>query len=259
MSLGVIFVAELGDKSQLLALTFALRYRAGTVIAGIAIATGLIHLASVALGASLGALIPTAVMAVLAALSMIAFGWWTLYGDEDPGFASRATRSALATVISAFMLAELGDKTMLATVALASDHPGRANEIAVWAGSTIGMVLADALAIAIGVAAARKLAAGTIRIGGAVLFFVLGAILLAAAIIENDSAGLLAAGLVGAVAICGAGATLLHRKRGARRTPGQGASVPVRSAPLDNLDGQVGSAGAIGVRRPVGGPNGIGQ
>ena len=126
VSFGVIFVAELGDKSQLMALTFATRYRAVTVLAGITIATAVVHLVSVAVGYGLGAALPTGWIALAAGLAFLAFGVWTIRGDglteDEKARAGRGGRSALWAVGGAFFLAELGDKTMLATITLATQH-----------------------------------------------------------------------------------------------------------------------------------------
>ncbi|MBI5087579.1 MAG: TMEM165/GDT1 family protein [Actinobacteria bacterium] len=147
ISFGVIFVAELGDKSQLMALAFATRYRTVPVLVGITIATALVHLASVLVGAVLGAAIPTRPITVVAALAFIAFGIWTLRGDQlsetDEQRAARAARSTVLTVGTVFFLAERGDKTMLATITLATQH----GVFGTWLGSTLGMVAADALRV----------------------------------------------------------------------------------------------------------------
>ena len=178
LSFGVIFVAELGDKSQLMAMTYALRYRWWVVLSAILTATALVHAASVFFGHFLGLSIPTDLMAILAGLSMLVFGLWTLRGDElDDEEASRAKRvgaSVFLAVMSSFMLAELGDKTMLATITLATNN----DWMGVWIGSTIGMVAADALAVAVGRLLGKHLPERTIAVGAAVLFFVFAAWLL---------------------------------------------------------------------------------
>ncbi|WP_067794823.1 TMEM165/GDT1 family protein [Actinomadura formosensis] len=182
ISLAVIFVAELGDKSQLMAMTFATRFRAAQVLIGITAATALVHLASVALGAALGAALPTGPISILAGLAFLGFALWTLRGDEldedERAKARRAKGSAILAVGGAFFLAELGDKTMLATVTLAADHGGLLALAGVWAGSTIGMVAADALAIAAGQMLGRKLPERVIKYGAATGFAVFGALLL---------------------------------------------------------------------------------
>ncbi|GAA2606003.1 TMEM165/GDT1 family protein [Actinomadura fulvescens] len=182
ISLVVIFVAELGDKSQLMAMTFATRFRTLPVLVGITAATAVVHLASVLLGAALGAAIPTGPIAILAGAAFFGFAAWTLRGDEldddESAKARRATGSAILAVGGAFFLAELGDKTMLATVTLAADHGGVAGLTGVWLGSTVGMVAADALAIVVGRVLGRRLPERVIRYGAAAGFAVFGVLLL---------------------------------------------------------------------------------
>jgi len=157
VSFGVIFVAELGDKSQLMALAFATRFDTVPVLIGISAATGIVHAVSVIVGAALGAAIPTTPITVVAAIAFVAFGIWTLRGDkltdEDEARAARPARNTILTVGAVFFLAELGDKTMLATIALATDD----DWLGVWIGSTLGMVAADVLAIAVGVLLGKHL------------------------------------------------------------------------------------------------------
>jgi len=134
LSFGVIFAAELGDKSQLMAMAFATRYRFWTVLAGITAATAVVHFVSVAVGSVLGTNLPTHVISVVAGVAFLRFGLWTLRGDEltddEAVKAKRAARSAFLAVAVAFFLAELGDKTMLATVTLATTEAGSAPGLA---------------------------------------------------------------------------------------------------------------------------------
>ncbi|MCP2321571.1 putative Ca2+/H+ antiporter (TMEM165/GDT1 family) [Hamadaea flava] len=178
ISFGVIFVAELGDKSQLMAMTFATRYRATTVLAGISIATAVVHLVSVAVGYGLGAALPTGWIGLAAGIAFLVFGAWTLRGDslteDEKAKAGRTGRSALWAVGGAFFLAELGDKTMLATITLATQH----GWFGTWIGSTIGMVAADALAILVGRWLGKALPEKAIKYGAAVLFVIFGVWLL---------------------------------------------------------------------------------
>jgi putative Ca2+/H+ antiporter (TMEM165/GDT1 family) len=99
ISFGVIFVAELGDKSQLMAMTFATRFRAGPVLLGISIATAVVHAVSVGIGYGLGVTLPTGWIALAAGLAFLAFGAWTLRGDTltdaERSKAERTPRSAL--------------------------------------------------------------------------------------------------------------------------------------------------------------------
>ncbi|WP_179476022.1 TMEM165/GDT1 family protein [Mycolicibacterium vinylchloridicum] len=174
LSFAVIFVAELGDKSQLMAMTFALRHRWWVVLTGITVATTAVHLISVAVGHYLGAALPTHLLGILAGVAFVAFGLWTLRGDklsdDEATRAQRTTAPAFFAVTSAFLLAELGDKTMLATITLAADN----DWVGVWIGSTIGMVAADALAIGVGALAGKHLPERLIQLAAAALFLVFG-------------------------------------------------------------------------------------
>ncbi|WKV15604.1 TMEM165/GDT1 family protein [Janibacter limosus] len=181
LSTVVIFVAELGDKSQLMAMTFATRYRARDVIIGITVATAVVHSASVGTGYFIGASFEKyrGPIAIVAGLAFPAFGARTLRGDEltdeEAQKARKAKGSALLAVGLAFFLAELGDKTMLATItpAVREDWLGH------WIGSTIGMVAADALAIAVGAVLGRKLPEKVIKYGAAAAFVIFGLVLIA--------------------------------------------------------------------------------
>ncbi|OKH80570.1 TMEM165/GDT1 family protein [Mycolicibacterium sp.] len=185
LSFAVIFVAELGDKSQLMAMTFALRYRWWVVLGGITAATTAVHILSVAIGHYLGAALPTHLLGLIAGVAFVFFGLWTLRGDrltdEEATRAQRATAPAFFVVTSAFMLAELGDKTMLATITLAADN----DWVGVWIGSTVGMVAADALAILVGAIAGKHLPERFIQLGAATLFLLFGAYML----LENIFSG----------------------------------------------------------------------
>ena len=184
ISFGVVFVAELGDKSQLMALTFATRYRALPVLVGITLATAVVHAVSVAIGYGLGSALPTGWIALVAAVAFVGFGAWTLRGDaltdEERAKAERSTGSAVVAASVAFFLAELGDKTMLATITLATQH----GWFGTWLGSTLGMVAADALAIVVGRQLGRNLPERAVKIGASALFFLFGAWLLVEALAQ---------------------------------------------------------------------------
>ena len=177
ISTAVIFIAELGDKSQLMALTFATRFKTLPVLIGITAATAIVHAISVLLGAALGASIPTRPITIVAAIAFVGFGLWTLRGDKltdaDTERAARPTRHAVIAVGTVFFLAELGDKTMLATVTLATKE----GLLGTWLGSTIGMVAADALAIVVGRQLGARLPERAIKIGASIAFFAFAAVL----------------------------------------------------------------------------------
>jgi len=180
VSAGAVLVAEMGDKTQLVAMSLASRYRVRTVLLGSALATVVIHGISVLLAEVLGLALPADWLSLGAGLAFLGFGAWTLRGDElteadEERAATRRAGSALLTVATIFFLAELGDKTMFTTVAVGADHAGTPlSWLAVWIGSTLGMVAADALGIALGMLLGKKLPEKAIRIGAAVVFFLAG-------------------------------------------------------------------------------------
>ena len=178
LSFGVIFVAELGDKSQLMALAFASRYRAIDVLIGITAATALVHAFSVLIGRLVAVSLPTRAINIAAGLAFLAFAAWTIRGDslssDEEARARRAARAPIIAVGAAFFLAELGDKTMLATVTLATTEEW----FGTWVGSTIGMVAADAMAIVVGKQLGTRLPERAIKVGAAISFVVFGVLLL---------------------------------------------------------------------------------
>lgn len=221
LSFAVIFVAELGDKSQLMAMTFALRYRWWVVLIGITAATTAVHLISVAVGHYLGAALPTHLLGILAGVAFVFFGLWTLRGDklsdDEATRAQRSTAPAFFTVTSAFLLAELGDKTMLATITLAADN----DWVGVWIGSTIGMVAADALAIVIGAIAGKHLPERVIQLGAAALFVIFGLAMLLEGAFPTAPAVLTTGGAIAVTALCAAGLRALpaHLRPAVLRKP----------------------------------------
>lgn len=171
-SLFFITVAEMGDKTQLVALSFATKYQAWKVIAGVFIATLVVHLLSVIIGEQTGAVIPIYYLKLIVGASFIVFGLWTLKGDKLDEEDKKASRfGPLITVAIAFFLAELGDKTQLATISMAAQYH---SFIGVWLGSTLGMVIADGLAIAVGILAGKKLPEKLIKYVSAAIFIAFG-------------------------------------------------------------------------------------
>ena len=172
ISLGVVFVAELGDKSQLMSMTYALRHHWWVVLAGVAVAAFLVHGLAVTIGHFLGVTLPGRPIAFAAAVSFFVFAVWTWRERKDGVTAPTAPehRFVLLAVVSSYVLAELGDKTMLATVALASHH----NWVGVWIGATAAMVLADGLAITAGALLHRRLPERLLHELASVLFVLFG-------------------------------------------------------------------------------------
>lgn len=202
ISLAVVFVAELGDKSQLIAMTYALRHRWWVVLSGIGLAAMLVHGLSVTIGHFLGLTLPDRPIAFAAAIAFLLFAVWTWRSgrtgdDGDDGDVRVAeTRFVVPAIVSSFVLAELGDKTMLATVALASDH----HWIGVWIGATVGMVGADGVAIAAGALLHRRLPVRLLHNLASVLFLSFGVWILFDAALGMRGVAVTATGSLAAVA-----------------------------------------------------------
>lgn len=186
---GLIALAELGDKSQLLALAFASRHRWWQVLLGVAVAAAVLLGVSAALGGALGTALPERAIAIGGGVLFLGFAVWTLRDDDDDddededddeegaghrGRAGRTGVSVVVTITVAFLVAELGDKTMLGTATLATTR----DPLAVWLGATAGMTLGSGLAIAVGRLLHRRLPADRLRLVAAVAFALFGVLLL---------------------------------------------------------------------------------
>ncbi len=179
VSTGVVALAEIGDKTQLLALVLAAKYRKPVpIILGIFVATLLNHGLAGVVGAWVAAAVGPEAMRWILGVSFIAMAAWILVPDNvDEGEAAASLRHGvfLATLV-AFFLLEMGDKTQIATVALAAKY---ASLWAVVAGTTLGMMIANVPAVLLGELAATKLPMRLVRGIAAALFLALGILVLA--------------------------------------------------------------------------------
>lgn len=179
-SFALVAAAEMGDKTQLLAFSLASRFRRPwAVMAGILVATIANHGLASSLGVWISAHVPARAMAIVLAVSFVGFGIWTLRPDALEG-AERPTRfGPFLTTALLFFLAEMGDKTQLATVALAARF---GNVVLVTLGTTLGMMAADGLAVFLGDRLSSRVQGRWLRIVAASLFFLFGAASLWAAL-----------------------------------------------------------------------------
>jgi putative Ca2+/H+ antiporter (TMEM165/GDT1 family) len=168
-----VVLAEMGDKTQLLAMAFACRYPAKTVLAGVLVATLLNHLLAVVVGSWLTNIVPLDTIQIAASASFILFGLWTLRGDQLEGEDKKYKFSPLWTVAVAFFFAEMGDKTQLATVALAAKYQ---SILPIWMGTTAAMLAADAFGIMVGVVLGKKIPERFVKWFAAVIFILFGII-----------------------------------------------------------------------------------
>ncbi|HUG46888.1 MAG TPA: TMEM165/GDT1 family protein [Candidatus Limnocylindria bacterium] len=185
---GIVFLAELGDKTQLMVLAFAARYRVLPVLIGVVVASALVMGASVLLGAWLGAVIDLTLLQLAGALVFLVSAAWTvLVPDDDPEEAQAVAQSAppsrlvlrsVAIVVVTFLLAELGDKSMLAAMALAI----QAEPAATWLGATLGLVTVSLIAVAVGRQLGPRLPRKWLRFVSAAAFAAFGLLLLVSAL-----------------------------------------------------------------------------
>jgi len=170
-SLIFVVLAEMGDKTQLLAMAFASRYRWQIVIWGVFFATLLNHLIAVMIGSYLINIFPIFYIKIITSASFIIFGAWTLRGDSLEDEDKRFSFSPFWTVAIAFFLAEIGDKTQLTTVALAAKYN---NLMGVWLGTTSGMLVADVIGIIFGIVLGKKIPENAIKWFSAIIFIFFG-------------------------------------------------------------------------------------
>ncbi|MDR7868427.1 MAG: TMEM165/GDT1 family protein [Sporomusaceae bacterium] len=166
-----VVLAEMGDKTQLLAMAFAARYPWRTVMWGVFAATILNHLFAVIVGSYLTSIVPLSYIQIAAAASFVIFGLWTIRGDSLDGEDKKTGRSPFWTVAIAFFFAEMGDKTQLATVALAAQY---GTIVPVWLGTTTGMLIADAIGIIFGIVMGKKIPERTVKWVAALIFIAFG-------------------------------------------------------------------------------------
>ncbi|NRT72322.1 putative Ca2+/H+ antiporter (TMEM165/GDT1 family) [Clostridium beijerinckii] len=141
----LVVVAEMGDKTQLLAMAMVSKYKAKQVLLGVLIATILNHALAVAVGSYLSSVIPMDLVKIIAALSFLAFGLWTIRGDKlDDEENKKVKFGPIITVAIAFFLAEMGDKTQLMTITIAAENQ---QPLFILMGTTVGMLIADGIVI----------------------------------------------------------------------------------------------------------------
>jgi Ca2+/H+ antiporter, TMEM165/GDT1 family len=174
---GVVFLAELGDKTQLLALGYGARHPLRVVIAGLALGFGIAGAVASIVGGVLGATLPERPLSIAAGLMFLVFAVLTLRGedgDDDVEAAPIPTRHVVFSIGFAIAIAELGDKTQLATAALAAKN----SPIGTWIGATAGTVAAATIGAFLGQRIGSRLDPKVIRYASAALFALFGILLL---------------------------------------------------------------------------------
>ncbi len=172
----LVFVGEMGDKTQLLSLILVARYRKPwTILFGVFIATLLNHALAAYAGGWVAAQIPREYLKWGLAFTFFAFALWILVPDKEGELKSGNRFGVLMTTIVAFFIAEMGDKTQLATIALGARYPSAA---LVTVGTTMGMLGSNALAVFLGDAFLKRVPMKAVRIVACALFVIFGVMIL---------------------------------------------------------------------------------
>ena len=173
-SFALVALSEMGDKTQLLAFSLASRFKKPwPVMLGILVATVFNHGLASSLGAWVSSHVPARVMAGVLAAGFFAFGLWTLKPDDLEESKNAERFGPFLTTVVLFFFAEMGDKTQLATVALAARFQ---SAVLVTIGTTLGMMVSDGLAVFLGDRLAGRVQSRWVRFAAAALFFVFGAL-----------------------------------------------------------------------------------
>jgi putative Ca2+/H+ antiporter (TMEM165/GDT1 family) len=177
VSAGVVALAEIGDKTQLLALVLAARFRKPVpIILGILVATLFNHAAAGAVGSWVASAVGPHIMRIVLGVSFIGMALWMLIPDKFEEEKEKTARyGVFLTTLITFFVVEIGDKTQIATVALAAKYNSL---LAVVAGTTVGMMLANVPAVLLGEVAATKLNLRLVHAVAALIFIVLGILVL---------------------------------------------------------------------------------
>ena len=183
IAFGVVFVAELGDKTQLLALNFGARYSLRTVALGLTIGYAVANVVATVVGGILGAALPDRPIQIVGGLIFLVFAIAALRpidaeDDDEPGTASVArqtTRAVVAAIAASIAVAEMGDKTQIATATLAS----QSSPIGVWIGATLGAASSGMVGAAAGSLIGDRIPIRALQVASALLFAAFGVAMLA--------------------------------------------------------------------------------
>ena len=175
-----IFIAEMGDKTQLLLVAMAGKYKVTHILTGTWLATILLNIMAVGLGAALSNYLDMRIIKVVAALAFFWFAYATLKGDseeEEENVAKHNFGPVLAIFIS-FFVGELGDKTQLSAITLAANYTQHSfmNAFSVFLGCTLGLILADLIGLIVGVVLKSKMPTGVLNAISFAIFSIFGVV-----------------------------------------------------------------------------------
>ena len=187
-----VFVAEMGDKTQLMMIAMAARYKLRDIFIGAGLAILALNALAVGVGALVSSLIPMWIIKLAAALAFLYFAWSTLFGaeeDEEEG-TDKGGKAPILAVFGSFFLAELGDKTQLTAITFAA-NAGAAHALLVWGACSIGLFAADVLGVLLGYLLKSKAPEGLMDLLAFVLFTIFGVLTLREGLTLFLSAGLI--------------------------------------------------------------------
>lgn len=176
----LVFFAEMADKTQLMMMALCNRYKTRNVVIGMGLGICMISALSVCAGDLIGDYIPIAVVKIGAAMMFLGFGLWNLRESKEEEGKNVSMHFPIISIAFTFMLAELGDKTQLATVALAADHMDA--HLMVFLGGSLGLFLANLIGIFAGKLIFSHVSENTVKVGSSYFFFLFGSITLFEAI-----------------------------------------------------------------------------
>jgi Ca2+/H+ antiporter, TMEM165/GDT1 family len=178
-----VFLSEMGDKTQIVSMAFGAEYKLATVLIGVFLAVAALMTGTVALGVGAGNLIPAFWINIFSGVAFMGFGIWALRPEAEHKEETKATKfGPLVAVMITFFLAELGDKTVLASITMGSQLH---QYFPVWSGSVLGMYLADVIAIIVGRILGKRLPEKVIKYGSAAIFIGAGIFTLVEAFIKK--------------------------------------------------------------------------
>lgn len=186
IAFATVFAAEMGDRTQLLSLVLVARFRRPwPVLCGIFVATLANHAIAGAVGVWFGRFLSPILLDGAVGLSMIAMAIWSLFPDKADESADMKARGAFLATLTAFFIAEMGDKTQIATVALAAGYAGAVTWVI--AGTTLGMLAANAPVVLLGNAFASRLPMAALHRAAAILFLALGLYFIGHALMQGTA------------------------------------------------------------------------
>ena len=173
----IIGAAELGDKTQLLTLGFSTRFPVWEVIGAVSAATAVLAALAVTFGGAINHYVPEFYLQLIAGVLFIVFGIWTIFGKEEDEekIKAKGNRNPFMLIFSTFFLAELGDKTQLATLTLSAKY---GTPFQVWLGATLGMAGVNVIAALAGSWIKKFVSEKVIKLLGAAVFIIFGTLTL---------------------------------------------------------------------------------